>query len=98
MKYALLLLVVIAGTQASAYSIAYNGGLMTMDPSYSSRSTSNIQYKTIINAAKDDAETFIATGGGVRGAQLEQAIIVLRAAGHSDTDEQLAYRIIAEEN
>lgn len=98
MKYALLLLVVIAGTQASAYSIAYNGGLITMDPSYSSRSTSNIGHKTIIYAAKDDAEAFIATGGEVRGAHLEQAITVLRGAGYTDSDEQLALRIVAEQN
>lgn len=62
-----------------------------------SNATSSVVDNKVVLAAKDDAASFVATAGAVRGAHLETALQHIRArmpALHAD-DAQLAQAILA---
>ena len=80
---------------ASSFAGTTAGGA-TGATSASSGSTSGND--KVVLQARDDAATFVASDGRIRGAQLEAALRVLRESGHAAQDEsdlQLALDILA---
>ncbi|MDB6144705.1 MAG: hypothetical protein JWP80_3749 [Pseudomonas sp.] len=93
---------VLTVTSASATSIAVTLDSITKGIKGTSNATSDVtssgsgkDHKVIL-AAKDDAASFVATSGGIRGAQLEQALLDIRAqdAALQATDMEIAAAII----
>lgn len=87
-----------AATTASASSFAgTTGGTTANSASDSSGSTSGDD--KVVQQARDDAATFVATDGHVRGARLEAALRLLRErheAARTASDMQLAQAILAQ--
>lgn len=62
-----------------------------------SDASSSLRDNKIVQAARDDAASFVASQGSIRGAKLESALVHIRAqapALHA-SDEQLAQAILA---
>ncbi|WP_263147111.1 DUF2388 domain-containing protein [Pseudomonas sp. RIT-PI-AD] len=65
---------------------------------FTSDTTTSIRDAKIIRAAHDDAASFVASQGGIRGAQLEAALVRLRERlpeARDASDEVLAEAILA---
>ncbi len=65
---------------------------------FTSDTTTSIRDMKVVLAARDDAAGFVASGGELRGAQLEAALLALREqvpAAREASDQQLAEAILA---
>lgn len=95
--FALLALLALLALPASASSFAGTTGGITADgASNTSGSTSGDD--KVVREARDDAASFVASEGRVRGARLEAALRVLRendAEARAASDMQLARKILA---
>jgi uncharacterized protein (TIGR02448 family) len=92
-----LLLACSIGTAFAGSFAASSAGTSAAGSSASSDSTSGDDDKVVLQA-RDDAASFVATDGRIRGAQLEAALHHLRehdAAAQRASDMQLAKAILA---
>ena len=91
-----LLLGVVLATPAFAFDSTTETLVKTIYGT-SQLTTAPFQNKLVL-AARDDAATFVATDGGVRGAQLEETLRALRAAspGLQASDRELAQAILSQ--
>ena len=65
---------------------------------FTSDTTTSIRDSKIVREAHDDAASFVATNGEIRGAQLEAAFVAVRAqypAARDVSDQELAAAILA---
>lgn len=60
-----------------------------------SDATSSLRDAKVVRAARDDAASFVASAGSLRGARLEAALQVLRPRHPDASDAQLAEAILA---
>ena len=66
--------------------------------SSSDATSSSTKDDKVIRAARDDAASFVASNGAIRGAQLEAAFVAVRAqypAARNVSDQELAAAILA---
>lgn len=61
-----------------------------------SDATSSLRDAKVVRAARDDAASFVASAGNLRGARLEAALQVLRPQHPDASDTQLAEAILAQ--
>ncbi|TDV59819.1 DUF2388 domain-containing protein [Pseudomonas sp. LP_7_YM] len=93
------LLIAASGAQASSFVVTTDTVVRALDAS--SNATSNISSSfhndKIVLAARDDAASFVASQGDVRGSRLEGAFQHIREISPDlkATDEQLAQAILA---
>ena len=88
----------LTGTQAHATSFVMTTDLtVSLSMSASKGTSSSFKDDKIVLAAKDDAATFVATHGEIRGARVEAAFARIRDVlkDPSVTDQQLATAILA---
>lgn len=94
-----LLLALAANAHASSFVVTTNAIVDAVDASSraTSRASSSLHDNKIILAAKDDAASFVATDGEIRGVKLESALAYLRTQMPQSkaTDGQLAEAILA---
>ncbi len=96
-----LALTLLAGsTQAQTLVATSNIVVRALDRSldFTSDTTTSIRDMKVVSEARDDAASFVASGGAVRGAQLEAALGSLRerfAEARGASDLQLAEAILA---
>jgi uncharacterized protein (TIGR02448 family) len=91
-----LLLALLACSSAPAFAGSFAAGASSAGTSASSASTSPDD--KVVLQARDDAASFVASSGRIRGAQLEAALRHLRehdALAQRATDMQLAQAILA---
>lgn len=65
---------------------------------FTSDTTTSVRDMKVVRAAQDDAASFVASAGDIRGAQLEAAFATLRERlpeARSASDQQLAEAILA---
>ena len=65
---------------------------------FTSDTTTSVRDMKVVLAARDDAASFVASAGDIRGANLEAAVAVLRAQlpqARNASDQQLAEAILA---
>lgn len=65
---------------------------------FTSDTTTSIRNMKVVMAARPDAASFVASEGSIRGAQLEAALMALRAEfpeAHNQSDMALAQAILA---
>ena len=65
---------------------------------FTSDTTTSIRDMKLVIAARDDAASFVASNGAIRGAQLEAAFVAVRAqypAARNVSDQELAAAILA---
>ena len=65
---------------------------------FTSDTTTSIRDMKVVRAARDDAASFVASNGAIRGAQLEAAFGAIRAqlpAARDTSDQELAAAILA---
>jgi len=100
--FALLCLGLLAGTQAQARTLEATSDIFVRalgrSIDFTSDTTTSIRDMKMVVEARDDAASFIASDGGIRGAQLEAALRRLRE--HSEqarqaSDRELAQAILA---
>lgn len=96
---AAVLLIAATGAQASSFVVTTDTLVRAVDASSNATSkiSSSFHDDKIVLAARDDAASFVATQGEVRGAQLEGAFQHIRQVSPSlnATDDQLAQAILA---
>lgn len=105
MKMMVFALLMSVGAVAHADGEIFGAPFSTMSIPVSSFSTTycagnpQCNSKIIIERAKPDAATFVATDGGIRGANLEQAISHIHETmpQNTDSDMILAQKIVAEQ-
>lgn len=96
-----LALTLLAGSaQAQTLVATSNIVVRALDRSldFTSDTTTSIRDMKVVSEARDDAASFVASGGAVRGAQLEAALGSLRerfAEARGASDLQLAEAILA---
>jgi uncharacterized protein (TIGR02448 family) len=89
-----------AGIQAQTLVATSNIIVRALDRSinFSSDTTTSIRDMKVVLAARDDAASFVASQGQIRGAQLEAAFVSLRnhvAQAQGASDQALAEAILA---
>lgn len=89
-----------ASAQAQTLVATSNIIIRALDRSldFTSDTTTSIRDMKVVLAARDDAASFVASGGDLRGAQLEAALTALREqvpAAREASDQQLAEAILA---
>jgi len=96
---AAVLLAMAANAHASSFVVTTNAIVDAVDSA--SRATSNLSSslhdKKVVRDAQDDAASFVASQGDIRGVKLESALAYIRTEMpqlHA-TDEQLAQAILA---
>ena len=93
------LLIVATGAQASSFVVTTDTLVRALDASSNATSkiSSSFHNDKIVLAARDDAASFVASKGDIRGAQLEGAFQHIREInpGLNATDAQLAQAILA---
>ena len=103
-KSALLagLLMAVCATSAQARSVVHLSEVLTraLDRSlnFPSDTTTSIRDMKIVREARDDAASFVASDGDIRGAQLEAALQVVRERvpeARDASDQELAEAILA---
>lgn len=65
---------------------------------FTSDTTTSIRDMKVVRAARDDAASFVASAGDIRGAELEAALVTLRERlpeARSASDQELAEAILA---
>ncbi len=65
---------------------------------FTSDTTTSIRDMKVVRAARDDAASFVASAGDIRGAELEAAFVTLRERlpeARSASDQELAEAILA---
>ena len=84
-------------TSASATSFVVTTDWIADAFGSSSDATSSTKDDKVIRAARDDAASFVATNGAIRGAQLEAALLQIRehAPQLQASDAQLAEAILS---
>lgn len=85
-------------TSASATSFVVTTDWIADAFGSSSDATSSTKDDKVIRAARDDAASFVASNGAIRGAQLEAAFSAVRAqypAARNVSDQELATAILA---
>lgn len=84
-------------TSASATSFVVTTDWIADAFGSSSDATSSTKDDKVIRAARDDAASFVATNGAIRGAQLEAALLQIRAHAPQlqASDAQLAEAILS---
>ena len=94
-------LALLAGAaQAQTLKTTSNMLLRVSDRSldFTSDTTTSIRDMKLVIAARDDAASFVASNGAIRGAQLEAAFVAVRAqhpAARKISDQELAAAILA---
>ncbi|MGP0173759.1 DUF2388 domain-containing protein [Pseudomonas sp. NCHU5208] len=97
----LTLLMTLAGAASASSFVATTdtlGSALAGSAEATSDATSSLRDSKVVQAAQDDAASFVASNGQVRGARLESALRYLRsqsAALHGVSDLQLASAILA---
>ena len=96
----LILLAACSSVQARTLEGTSNMLLRATDRSlnFTSDLTSSIRDMKLVIAARDDAASFVASNGAIRGAQLEAAFSAVRAqypAARNVSDQELAAAILA---
>ena len=93
------LLIVATGAQASSFVVTTDTIVRALDASSNATSkiSSSFHDDKIVLAARDDAASFVASQGDIRGARLEGAFQHIRevAPGLQASDAQLAQAILA---
>jgi uncharacterized protein (TIGR02448 family) len=89
-----------AGAQAQTLKATSNMLLRVTDRSldFTSDTTTSIRDSKVVLDAHDDAASFVASNGAIRGAQLEAAFGAIRAqlpAARATSDQELAAAILA---
>ncbi|PYC29349.1 hypothetical protein DMO17_01250 [Aquipseudomonas alcaligenes] len=89
-----------AGAQAQTLVATSNILVRALDRSldFTSDTTTSVRDMKVVLAARDDAASFVASAGEVRGAQLEAAFATLREQlpeARAASDQQLAEAILA---
>lgn len=94
-----LLLALTANAQASSFVVTTNAIVDAVDASSraTSRVSSSLHDNKIVLQAKDDAASFVASHGDIRGVKLESALAYLRTQMPESqaTDGELAEAILA---
>ncbi|WP_213877950.1 DUF2388 domain-containing protein [Pseudomonas sp. dw_358] len=94
-----LLLALASNAHASSFVVTTNAIVDAVDASSraTSKASSSLHDNKIVQAAKDDAASFVASNGEIRGAKLESALAYLRQQMPQSkaTDGQLAQAILA---
>ena len=93
------LLIAATGAQASSFVVTTDTLVRALDASSNATSkiSSSFHNDKIVLAARDDAASFVASQGDIRGSQLEGAFAHIReiAPSLNATDAQLAQAILA---
>jgi uncharacterized protein (TIGR02448 family) len=88
-----------SGAQASSFVVTTDAVVRAVDASTNATSnvSSSLRDNKIVKQARDDAASFVASNGAIRGARLESALAWLRTQlpGTQVTDAQLAQAILA---
>jgi uncharacterized protein (TIGR02448 family) len=96
---AVVLLAVATGASASSFVVTTDAAVRALDASSNATSkvSSSLKDDKIVLAARDDAASFVASQGDIRGVHLEGALAHIRqqAPQLSATDTQLAQAILA---
>ncbi len=85
-----------AQTLKATSNMLLNATNRTLD--FTSDTTTSIRDMKLVIAARDDAASFVASNGAIRGAQLEAAFSAVRAqypAARNVSDQELATAILA---
>lgn len=94
-----LLLVMSCGANASSFVVTTDALVRGVNASTNATSdaTSSLRDNKIVRAAREDAASFVATSGELRGAQLESAFAFIRAQQPTlqASDAKLAQAILA---
>lgn len=98
--FALALLFASAGVQAQTLEATSNIIVRALDRTFdfTSDTTTSIRDSKIVLAARDDAASYVASAGAIRGAQLEAALAAIRARvpeAQDASDQILAEAILA---
>ncbi len=93
-------LLLAAGAQAQTLVATSNILVRALDRSldFTSDTTTSIRDLKVVQAARDDAASFVASDGAIRGAQLEAALRVLRERlpeARQASDVELAQALLA---
>ena len=95
---AAVLLTLAAGANASSFIVTTDAivGTLTQTTDLTSDATGSFRDNKIVRAARDDAASFVASEGAVRGVRLESAFEYIRqqAPQLQATDTQLAQAIL----
>ena len=94
------LLVVAASANASSFIVTTDAivGTLKATTDLTSDATNSIRDNKIVRAARDDAASFVASAGAIRGVKLESALAQIRQQApqlNTATDAQLAQAILA---
>ncbi|PVZ08736.1 MULTISPECIES: DUF2388 domain-containing protein [unclassified Pseudomonas] len=96
-----LLLALSCGAQASSFVVTTDALVRGVNASTNATSdaTSSLRDNKIVRAAREDAASFVATSGALRGAQLESALAFIRQQQPTlqASDATLAQAILAAE-
>ncbi|MDE1167557.1 MAG: DUF2388 domain-containing protein [Pseudomonas sp.] len=96
---ATLLLAMATGAQASSFVVTTDAVVRAVNASSNATSdaSSSLRDKKIIREARDDAASFVASNGDIRGVKLESAFAEIRRSAPTleASDEQLAQAILA---
>ena len=97
---ATILLLAAGSAQAQTLVATSNILVRALDRSldFTSDTTTSVRDMKVVLAARDDAASFVASAGDIRGANLEAAFAVLRAQlpqARDASDQQLAEAILA---
>lgn len=89
-----------SAVQAQSVTRVFNISTNALDRSldFTSDTTTSVRDMKVVLAARDDAASFVASAGDIRGANLEAAFAVLRAQlpqARDASDQQLAEAILA---
>lgn len=93
-------LLLAAGAQAQTLVATSNILVRALDRSldFTSDTTTSVRDMKVVQAARDDAASFVASDGAIRGAQLEAALRVLRERlpeARQASDVELAQALLA---
>ena len=97
---AAVLLAVAASANATSFIATTDGivGTLKATTDLTSDATGSFRDNKIVRAARDDAASFVASEGAIRGVKLESALAQIRQQApqlNSATDAQLAQAILA---
>lgn len=96
---AVALMAIVTGASASSFVVTTDAVVRAVDASSNATSkvSSSLKDNKIVLAARDDAASFVASRGEIRGVQLEGALDYIRqqAPQLNATDAQLAQAILA---
>ncbi|MFQ6592229.1 MULTISPECIES: DUF2388 domain-containing protein [Pseudomonas] len=96
----LLCTLLLLGSTCTAHATSFvmtTDALVSLSMSATRGTSSSFKDDKIVQAARDDAESFVATDGQIRGVRLEAALVHIRERlpGQTFTDMQLAQAIVA---